>query len=152
MSQVSGRAGRKHKQGKVLIQTVDPDNYILHDVIKNDFRHTYQMQLAERQNFGYPPYTRLIKLTLKHKDQHVLDRASEHFAQSLKKIFGSRVYGPEYPLISRISNWYQKQILLKIERQASVIKAKGLILKEIEALTNHAEYRGVIILPDVDPM
>jgi len=152
MSQVSGRAGRKNKRGKVIIQTTDPRNYILQDVINHDFTHTYQIQLAERQNFGYPPFTKLIQLTLKHKNQAQLDLAADYLTSSLRKTFGKRVYGPEYPLISRISNWFQKCILIKIERQSSVVKAKELILKDIQQLTSHADFHSVIVLPDVDPM
>jgi len=152
MSQVSGRAGRKNKRGKVLIQTTDPSNYIINDVINNDFTHTYQTQIGERQTFGYPPFTRLIQLTLKHKNQALLDQAADHLAVSLRKTFGTRVYGPEYPIVSRISNWYQKNILLKIERQSSLIKAKELILKDIQTLTAHPDFHSVIVQPDVDPM
>jgi primosomal protein N' (replication factor Y) len=152
MSQVSGRAGRKNKRGKVIIQTTDPSNYIIQDVINHDFIHTYQTQLAERQNFGYPPFTKLIQLTLKHKNQAKLDQVAELLAISLRKTFGTRVYGPEYPVISRINNWFQKCILLKIERQSSVVKAKELILKDIQLLTGHVDFHSVIVQPDVDPM
>ncbi|MDP4210061.1 MAG: primosomal protein N' [Bacteroidota bacterium] len=152
MSQVSGRAGRKNKRGKVIIQTTDPQNYVLQDVIKNDFQHLYQSQLADRQGFGYPPFTRLIQLTLKHKNQAVLDPAADYLASSLRKIFGKRVYGPEYPLVSRISNWYQKNIMIKIERQASVIRAKELITEAINDLHAYQQFQSVTIQPDVDPM
>jgi primosomal protein N' (replication factor Y) (superfamily II helicase) len=152
MSQVSGRAGRKSKQGKVIIQTTDPKSYVITDVINNDFQHLYRTQLDERQNFGYPPYTRLIQLTLKHKEQAVLEHAAAMLARNLRNVFGSRVYGPENPLVSRISNWYLKNILLKIERQASAVKAKELIIKEIHAINSHPDFHAVMIQPDVDPM
>lgn len=152
ISQVSGRAGRKNKRGKVIIQTTNPKNYIVQDVISNDFNHTYQTQIAERQNFGYPPFTRLIQLTLKHKRESLLDKAAEELASNLRKTFGSRVYGPEYPIVSRISNYYQKNILLKIERQSSLIKAKELITKDMQALIANTDFHSVIVQPDVDPM
>jgi primosomal protein N' (replication factor Y) (superfamily II helicase) len=152
MSQVSGRAGRKNKQGKVLIQTMDNKNYILKDVINNDFMHTYHSQLEERLHYGYPPYTRLIRFTLKNRDKALLDKGADFFTELLRKVFAKRVYGPEYPLIERINNWYQKTILLKIERQASMIKAKEEILKCIEHINNHQEFKGVFVQPDVDPM
>jgi primosomal protein N' (replication factor Y) len=152
MSQVSGRAGRSNKRGKVIIQTSDPRNYIIRDVITNDFLHTYKTQLEERQSFGYPPFTRLIQLTLKHKNQAVLDQASEYMAVLLRKTFANRVFGPEYPVISRINNWYQKNILLKIERQSSLIKAKELIQKDIQVLASHPDFHSIVIQPDVDPM
>jgi len=152
MAQVSGRAGRKNKQGKVIIQTTDPKNYIIHDVINNDFLHMYKTQLAERKNYGYPPFTRLIQLTLKHKNQALLDQAADYLAISLRKSFGTRVFGPEYPIISRINNWYQKNILLKIERKASVVKGKEIILQAIAKLNSHADYHAVMVNRDVDPM
>ena len=152
MAQVSGRSGRKNKQGKVIIQTSDPKNYIIHDVIKNDFLHMYRTQLEERKNFGYPPFTRLIQLTLKHKDKILLDQAADEMAILLRKSFGTRVYGPEYPIISRINNWYQKNILLKIEKQASIVKGKELILQAMSSMASHANYHSVFIQPDVDPM
>ena len=152
MAQVSGRAGRKIKQGKVIIQTADPKNYIIQDVINNDFLHMYKTQLAERENYGYPPFTRLIQLVLKHKNQSLLDNAAEFLALELRKSFGSRVYGPEYPIISRINNWYQKNILLKIERKASVSKGKEIILQAIQTLNSHSDYHSVMVNKDVDPM
>ena len=152
MSQVSGRAGRKNKQGKVIIQTTDPKNYIIHDVINSDFLHMYKTQLEERNTYGYPPYTRLIRLTLKHKNQALLDEAAAYLAENLKQSFANRVFGPEYPIISRISNWYNKNILLKIERQASFAKAKEIIRKSIDQLSSHETYYAVIVQADVDPM
>jgi primosomal protein N' (replication factor Y) len=152
MSQVSGRAGRKNKQGKVIIQTSDPKNYIIKDVIQTDFLHTYRTQLEERHHYGYPPFTRLIRLTLKHKDKRFLDSSAEIFANMLRQKFDKRVIGPEYPLIERINNWFQKTILLKIERQASMAQAKEEILKCMDEFSGNTDYRAVFIQPDVDPM
>lgn len=152
MSQVSGRAGRKHKKGKVIIQTSEPRNYIVQDVIANDFMHMYKTQLEERNSYGYPPYTRLIRLTLKHKNQALLDEAADFLTHQLKLSFSNRVYGPEYPIIGRISNWYHKNILLKIERQASFVKAKEIIRKSLDQLAAHEKFHSVIVNPDVDPM
>jgi primosomal protein N' (replication factor Y) len=152
MSQVSGRAGRKNKQGKVIIQTADPKNYIIKDVIQNDFIHTYNTQLNERHHFGYPPFTRLIRLTLKHKDKAYLDKAADYFAKSLYAFFMDRIIGPEYPLINRVNNWYQKTILLKIERQSSMAEAKEEIIRCMDKLSENENYRSVYIQPDVDPM
>jgi len=152
MAQVSGRSGRKNKRGMVIIQTTDLQNYIIHDVINNDFLHMYKTQLAERKTYGYPPFARLINLMLKHKNQAVLDQAAVYMAEILRKSFGSRVFGPEYPIINRINNWYQKNILLKIERQASVVKAKELVLQAMKTLANNTDFHSVVVHPDVDPM
>jgi primosomal protein N' (replication factor Y) (superfamily II helicase) len=152
MSQVSGRAGRKEKQGRVIIQTTDPKNYIIQDVINNDFLHMYRTQLEERKSYGYPPFARLIQLTLKHKNQSLVDEASSYLAESLRLSFGNRVFGPEYPLIGKISNWYHKNIMLKIERHASFVKAKEIVRKSIDQLAGHETYHVVIVQTDIDPM
>lgn len=152
MSQVSGRAGRKNKQGKVLIQTIEPKHYVIQDVIKNDFMHLYRSQMQERYHYGYPPYTRIIQLTLKHKDKTILDKAADYLAKNLKNELGERVIGPEYPLIGRINNWYQKTIWVKVERQASMIKTKEQLWHWIDDLGAHPDFRTVFVQPDVDPM
>jgi primosomal protein N' (replication factor Y) (superfamily II helicase) len=152
MSQVSGRAGRKNKQGKVIIQTTDPKHYVIHDVINHDFMHLYRTQVEERHYYGYPPFTRLIQLTLKHKDKTLLDKAADYFAAHLRKQLGERIIGPEYPLIGRISNWFQKTVWIKVERQASMIKAKEQIWQSIDDLNAHPDFRTVFVQPDVDPM
>jgi primosomal protein N' (replication factor Y) len=152
MSQVSGRAGRKDQRGKVIIQTTDVNNYIIKDVINNDFQHMYHAQLSDRETFGYPPYSKLIQLTLKHKEQALVDSGADYLAEKLRKTFGSRVIGPEYPLISRISNYFQKNILLKIERQSSPSKAKEIINRHIAELSGHDSFSSIIVQPNVDPM
>jgi primosomal protein N' (replication factor Y) len=152
MAQVSGRAGRKNKQGKVFIQTSNPKNYVIQDVIQNDYLHLYRTLVEERHHFGYPPFTRLIQLTLKHKDKILLDQAADIFTSKLKKELGNRVIGPEYPLISRINNWYQKMVMVKVERQTSITQIRETIMHHINDLADHPEYRTVFIQPDVDPM
>lgn len=152
MSQVSGRAGRKEKQGKVLIQTTDVKNSIIHDVMHYDFMHMYQTQMAERQMFNYPPFTKLLRLTIKHKNKDLVDEASEVLAQSLRKIFGSRISGPEYPVAARINNFYLKNILIKIERKASMVKAKKLLRQAMDVLISNPKFTTVIVQPDIDPM
>ncbi len=152
MSQVSGRAGRKDKRGKVIIQTTDVSNYIIRDVINNDFLHMYHSQLSEREKFGYPPFIKLVKLTVKQKNQSLVDAASDLLAEILKKHFGNRVIGPEYPIINRISNWFQKNIFIKIEASLSLSRVKELIIMNINELNEHSEFRSIIVQPDVDPM
>ncbi len=152
MSQVSGRAGRKDKRGKVIIQTTDVDNYIINDVINNDFKHMYFAQLVDREKFRYPPYSKLIQLTVKHRNQILADEASKILAENLRRDFGDRVLGPEYPLINKISNWYQKNILLKIERQTSLNKVKEIISRNIAELSEHPDFGSIIVQPNVDPM
>ncbi|MDP4274405.1 MAG: primosomal protein N' [Bacteroidota bacterium] len=152
MVQVSGRAGRKNKQGKVIIQTTDPKHTIILDVIRNNFTHMFQSQLAERKTFRYPPFYRLIQITLKHKTMEILYPASIDLAENLKKTFGGRVVGPQPPLVNKVQNWYLMTILLKIEKESSSAKAKQILLGYIDTLKKTDRYKSLQVQLDVDPM
>lgn len=151
MEQVSGRAGRKSKQGKVIIQSLNPSHAIIQYVAWHDYHAFFQSQLADRIKFQYPPYNRLIILRLKHRDQNVLNRAARNLATDLRADLGKRIMGPEYPLVSRVQNWYIKQIMVKIERGPNIKVIKDLIRKKIEILQKIPDYRQVKIIADVDP-
>lgn len=152
MAQVSGRAGRKNKRGKVIIQTTQPNHPIIQQVINNDFQGMFDDQMLERKNFYYPPYFRLIKITLKHQYPNVLNSASLQMGKMLKNFFGSRVLGPEDPLINRVQNRYLKIILLKIEKE-KVGKTVKVKLQEImDSIRMHPNYRSLIVSIDVDTM
>jgi len=129
MVQVSGRAGRRDKQGKVIIQTTDPEHPVIQKVLCNDFSNFFSEQMTERQLFKYPPYVRLVRITLKHEIPSILDGGSVFIANELKEIFGGRVLGPQQPVVGRTHGKYIKQIILKIEKEASFEKAK--VTKEI---------------------
>ena len=152
MAQVSGRAGRKNKQGKVIIQTSDKNHPIIKSVINNDYETMFNSQLALRKQFKYPPFYRLIQLSIKHKDKNITDKAAEDSAQRLKQIFGNRILGPEYPVISRIKNRYIKTVLIKIERKLSHKKAKKLINEVINRVKSNDKFKYVQFVADVDPM
>ena len=152
MAQVSGRAGRKNKQGKVIIQTSHPEHPILQFVLDNKYQEMYKSQLYERKNFNYPPFCRLIYISIKHKKADLVENSANHLADNLKKIFGKRVLGPESPIISRIQNLYIKKILLKVERQRSFQKAKKLLDEQIIQLVTTDSYKTIQISIDVDPM
>lgn len=151
MEQVSGRAGRRLKQGKVVIQTSDPVNRIIRLVIRHDYLNLFKLQVEERKMFNYPPFCRIIRITLKHRDRVMLNNFSEIFGQNLRTIFGKRVLGPEEPLISRIQLWYLKTILLKIEKDKSSSKAKQMILQSVGMLEKEKGASGLRIAIDVDP-
>jgi primosomal protein N' (replication factor Y) len=151
MEQVSGRAGRRAKQGKVVIQTSDPVNRIIRLVIRHDYLNLFKFQVEERKMFNYPPFCRIIKITIKHRDRALLNDFAEILGQNLRTIFGKRVLGPEEPLISRIQLWYLKTILLKIEKDKSSSKAKQMILQSIGALEKEKGASGLRIAIDVDP-
>src|SRR5436305_7024431 len=102
MSQVSGRSGRKQKRGKVIIQTQQPAHWVILDVVNHNYEAFFDRDLFERQKFSYPPYTRLIEITLKHKDNEYLNAASFELADALRANLGKRIIGPHQPLIARI--------------------------------------------------
>lgn len=151
MAQVSGRAGRKYKKGKVIIQTYNPDHPIIRCVVNNAYTAFYQQQLLDRRKFRYPPFYRLIHLKVKHRDQQVLSTAAENLATGLKKIFGARILGPEFPIVSRIQNYYIKQILIKFEREESLSRLKAKLVKEVENFLSRKDFSAVKLVIDVDP-
>ncbi len=152
MAQVSGRAGRKKKRGKVIIQSYNPHHSAIRDVIDHDYQSMYRSQILERRNFKYPPFNRLINLSLKHKDPRLLNEASREFAMMLREKLGNRILGPEYPLISRIKNLYIKNVLVKLERDEKLTDQKKTILKTIDKFRGESSYKSVRIIIDVDPV
>lgn len=152
MAQVSGRAGRKTKRGKVIIQTYNPQHAIIKNVIKNDYLKTYNDIIQERCNFDYPPFYRLIEIILKHKDYDFLNEAADILAKMIRNIFGDKVLGPEYPLVSRIKNQFIKTILIKIARDKSLDNSKKTLAKQIIAFKNLNTFKAVQITIDVDPI
>ncbi len=152
MAQVSGRAGRKNKQGKVIIQTSDKDHPIIKNVIENDYSAMFISQSVIRKQFKYPPFYRLIQMTVKHKQKHIVDQAAEQLAKELRVVFGERILGPEYPVISWIKTWYIKVILIKLEKELSHKKAKELINKTINTVKSIDKFKYVQFISDVDPM
>jgi primosomal protein N' (replication factor Y) len=152
IAQVSGRAGRKNKQGKVIIQTNNPAHPILQFVLDNKFEEMYKSQLLERKNFNYPPFYRLIKISIRHKKQDVLNKASHKLGVNLRKVFGKRILGPEPPLISRVQNYYIQNIILKVERERSFQKAKYLLDEQLINLITMDSFKSINISIDVDPV
>jgi primosomal protein N' (replication factor Y) len=152
MAQVSGRAGRKNKRGKVIIQTQNPDHSIIQEVIHNNFLAMYTEQLLDRKNFNYPPFFRLIEITIIHRDVDMVNASSKYLADELKKHFKKRVLGPEFPIVSRIRNLYHKNILLKIEREASVVQVKKILSDLLIRFKTNSDYKSIRVQIDVDPM
>ena len=152
MMQVAGRAGRKGKQGQVLVQTYDEEHEIFDLLKANDYTSFIRQQVQERNLFSYPPFTRLIMITLKHKNQRKLDETANALVGLMRKSFDNRVLGPEYPAISRVRNYYHKNVLLKIEHESSISKAKSILHTIIKKMQNHSEYKIVRFILDVDPV
>ena len=152
IAQVSGRAGRKNKQGKVIIQSNNPGHPILQYVLDNKYDEMYKSQLFERKNYKYPPFYRLIRISIRHKKQDITNKAADQLAISMRKIFGKRVLGPESPIISRVQNNYIQNIILKVERESSFQRAKKLLDEQIINITTQNNFKSVRISTDVDPV
>ncbi|MFA5329739.1 MAG: primosomal protein N' [Prolixibacteraceae bacterium] len=150
--QVSGRAGRKHNRGKVIVQTAQPDHPVIQDVIANDFIRLFNRQMAERKIFRYPPYYRLIKIVVKHQNKDRLDLVAHHLAVAFKSHFNRNVLGPEYPVVGRIQMWFQKEILIKLPRDAKLQEAKTKIMEIINHAKSQPNNASLIVYADVDPM
>jgi len=151
MEQVSGRAGRRQKQGKVVIQTADPANKIIRQVLRHDYAAMFRMQAEERMTFNYPPFCRMIKITVRHRDRAQLNFFSDLLGRDLKEMFGKRVLGPESPVINQVQLWYIKTIIIKIEREKPPAKAKQFIVDAIKRLEKEKGASSVKIAVDVDP-
>jgi len=153
LAQVSGRAGRRGKQGKVIIQTYDPNHRVIRQVIDNDYKNLYLTEMEERKSFKYPPFYRIINLAVKHKNADILYNQAEYLATELRKSFGDRVIGPEPPLIARVRNYYIKSIMLKFERDAdSMNRAKAIIRDTITQFQTTKLSKGSVVQADVDPV
>jgi primosomal protein N' (replication factor Y) (superfamily II helicase) len=151
IEQVSGRAGRRQKQGNVVIQTSDPAHRIIRQVLRHDYISMFRTQSEERTTFNYPPFCRMVKISIKHKDRIQLNYFSDILGSDLKLIFGKRVLGPESPVISQVQMWYIKTILIKIEREKPPARAKKLIIEAIQRLEKEKGASSLKIAIDVDP-
>lgn len=152
LEQVAGRAGRKHERGKVIIQTTDPENPIIKYVKAHDYLGYYKEELTERSRFCFPPFTKVINIYLKHKDEAIVDRIAVDYTIALQKVFGERVLGPEKPFVSRVATYYLQCIMLKIEANASMRKVKALLRQIYENMSEDRQMKNVVLYYDVDPV
>ena len=150
MLQVSGRAGRTDKRGKVLIQTYNPEHRILQQVSTNNYIEMYKEQMNDRYNYKYPPVYKQIKITLKHKDYNSVELGSQWMAKSLRQVFGDAVLGPESPPIARIRNQFHKNVLVKIPKKQSLVKTKEAIIKINNSFLSIKDFRSVKVILNVD--
>jgi len=150
MTQVSGRAGRSEKKGKVIIQTYNPNHDVIQQVTHNDYEGMYKEQLYERQIYNYPPFFRLIKLTLKHRDFEKLKEGSFWLYQVLQQNLTTLVLGPEEPAINRIRNEYIRTIMIKIPQNQSIIGTKKTIQKILNSFDVIPQYKAIKIALNVD--
>ncbi|MEP7094556.1 MAG: primosomal protein N', partial [Flavobacterium sp.] len=150
MTQVAGRAGRAEKQGKVVIQTYNPNHNTIQQVTTNNYTGMYKEQLYDRQIYKYPPYFRIIKLTLKHRDFDKLKEGSMWFYQVLSQNLNMPILGPEEPSISRIRNEYIRTILIKIPQNLPLGSTKKTIQKMLNSFEAVAQYRAIKVVVNVD--
>ncbi|SHJ67254.1 replication restart helicase PriA [Flavobacterium haoranii] len=150
LTQVAGRAGRKEKKGKVIIQTFNPYHNTLQQVLSNNFVGMYKEQIYDRFNFKYPPYYRLIKITLKHRDFEKLKEGSLWMYNVLKQQLNLPVLGPEEPAVNRIRNEYIRTIMIKIPVEAHLGKTKKTIQKVLNSFDAVAQYRSIKYAVNVD--
>jgi primosomal protein N' (replication factor Y) len=153
LAQVSGRAGRRGKQGKVVIQTYDPTHRVIKQVIENNYTELYFTEMEERKAFHYPPFYRIINLDIKHKNPEILHNQATYLGNQLRRHFGDeRVVGPQVPLVSRIRNYYIQSIMLKFEKDGvSINKVKATIRDVITQFQTTQLSKGSIVQPDIDP-
>lgn len=151
MLQVAGRAGRRSDEGEVIIQTSEPLHPVIRQVAAGDYAAMARVQLAEREAFFYPPYARLVSLTLRHRDPALLRRAAQELAQRLRQRFGRRLLGPMAPPVDRIRGEYLIGLLLKIESGASFARARGLLTGELTDFSKITDYKSIIVVVNVDP-
>jgi primosomal protein N' (replication factor Y) len=150
LTQVAGRAGRTEKRGIVLVQTYNPFHSILQQVVAGNYTAMYEDQMAQREQYHYPPANKIIKISLKHKDYNSLNEAATWFGKALRNVFGAQILGPEFPPVARIRNQYIKQILVKIPGKQSLKQTKNSIKRIENSFNAISWYRSVRIIYDVD--
>jgi primosomal protein N' (replication factor Y) len=153
MEQVSGRAGRKDGEGLVLIQVANTAHPVLAYVRAHDYGLFYQHEIEMRRQFHYPPYSRVIRVTFRHRDKDIVREAAQFFAGGLKKDFAAWLVGPAEPVVARVRNQYLMELLLKLPKDGSTIAfAKTIIQQQTAIVQNARHWKSVVILPDVDAL
>jgi primosomal protein N' (replication factor Y) (superfamily II helicase) len=150
--QVSGRAGRKDKKGTVYVQTNQPEHAVINHVLADNYLQFYQSQINEREQFHYPPFTRVIELSVVSKDVNVVNDIAQQLASQLKPLFGGMMLGPEFPLVAKIKDQYHKRILLKINREYSPTQVRNLLKQEIDTLQFNNKKSLYRLQVDADPV
>ena len=152
MAQVSGRAGRKGKRGLVVLQTKSPDLPIIQQVVRNDYAAHYQSLIAERQQFHYPPYYRLVYVYLKHKQDWVVDTAAAEMASRLRQWFGARLLGPDKPAVAKVKSLSIRKLVLKLELGINMGDVRKYLALAQQQMLQDKRYASLQIYYDVDPL
>lgn len=151
LSQVAGRAGRRETQGQVYIQAYNEEHRILKQVLATDYEAMYCTELAERREFKYPPFTRLIFINVKHKDANRLEVGAKALAVALRQQLPGMVLGPEQPLVARVRNYYIKHIIIKADKVLNIQKVKDVLKETVRDFNSHKDFKGIVTQIDVDP-
>ena len=152
MSQVSGRAGRKGRRGLVILQTKSPDLPLIQQVVHNDYSAFYRSLIAERQQFHYPPYYRLIDVYLKHRSDSVVETASIELAGWLRHWFGTRVLGPDKPSVAKVKSLSIRKLVLKFEQGINMTEVRKYLALAQQQMLQDKRYSSLQIYYDVDPL
>lgn len=152
MCQVSGRAGRKGKQGLVILQTKNQELPIIQQVVHNDYQNFYRNVLEERKDFHYPPFYRLIYVYLKHREENVVESAGYELGSRLREVLGNRVLGPDKPAVARIKTLNIRKIVLKLENGIDMTRAKQVLRQVQAAMSKDKRYGALVVYYDVDPL
>jgi len=151
LKQVSGRAGRSQKKGKVVIQTLSPENIVL-TMLQEPFEQFYKQEIPERKPLAYPPFTRLIRIEVHHRDRKYIEAESLRLLNLLKPSFGKNLLGPEFNLVPRVRNLYRMHFILKVSKKVSSKELRSVIQQHIDQYYEQAPQKSLRILLDVDPI
>ena len=150
MMQVAGRAGRRDKRGEVIIQSAEPQHNVY--AMVGDYERMAAKLLAERRQFGYPPFVRIVKIVMRSSDSHLLVESSMKLGEQLRNRFGRRVLGPVTPLIDKVRGEHRVELMLKVEVESSFSRARAILREEIARLREEKAYRNIVIICDVDTL
>lgn len=152
MEQVSGRAGRKGKQGLVILQTSNPTLPLIHDVVKNDYTAYFKSLCAERKLFHYPPFYRLIYIFIKHRNEQTVNTAAVEMGSRMRQVLGDRVLGPDKPPVARVQGLYIRKLMLKLEMGLSMKEVRVSLRRIQTTMLQYKEYASLQMYYDVDPL
>lgn len=151
LEQVAGRAGRRNTQGRVVVQTRQADHPILRFLLSHDFRGFFEHELSERRQYGYPPFTRIVYIFVRHRELNIAREAADELARRLKGLLGNRIFGPNEPTVSRVKTMYIQRIMVKIEPEVSAKQVKEILTSTVAEVRSLPAYRSVDVYFDVDP-
>ena len=151
LRQVAGRAGRSDQKGKVIIQTYEPENLTLRQVIEHDYKGLFVIEKKERKHYHYPPYYRMIKITFKCRQFDIINKSSNWFTNVLKQSYNGSILGPTFPAVSRVRNLYNKELLVKVDSNLNSNSLKILLNKIYKSFQSISAFRSVRVNFDVDP-